>query len=70
MDYGCICFLESDKYLTKNELNTHRDIHIHIHIHGKAISDLKMKCKLLPSLISSETSDLKENKLIENRLRL
>lgn len=41
-------FLEPDKYLTKNELNTHRDIHIHIHIHiyGKAITDLKMKCIL------------------------
>lgn len=39
-------FLEPVKYLTKNELNTHRDIHIHIHIYGKAITDLKMKCIL------------------------
>lgn len=42
----CLFFLEPDKYLTKNELNTHRDIHIHIHIYGKAITDPKMKCIL------------------------
>lgn len=62
MCYAVVCVLEPAKYLPKDDLDTHRGIHIHT---WEAVSDLKMySYKLLPSLISSETSGLQENNLM------